>query len=370
MYCILRIAFRNFITACRAHAAFFYLSFICLISVLVSILYIQQHAYSVYKDAVSTRKETKTLYFSCKDPAAVHHIAAELSDSPSLPKAAVISVSGGQYCGLYWDRSQKEDVWHTPYGRFFTMDEMEAGAKVAILGTAYLGRLPFEEMDSIWESGIEIGGAPYKVVGNFLFQWGDADVPEEASMDEPLCAPIVVPLKAFRDSGLSASRFRCEFAAPITPEQRGLLIDFLQSCDGISSISLPQTRNSRAASTFVGASASPTVIVVLALVSCMNILLYWLRHEFERYRIYRICGAGRGQIVFLLLFQILFLITLAYLCAYGIAGMLVSLMPAGIVLPLPEILYAGIYLALLLFIGAVALIKAYPRVLRGRILDQ
>lgn len=370
MYCILRIAFRNFITACRAHAAFFYLSFICLISVLVSILYIQQHAYSVYKDAVSTRKETKTLYFSCKDPAAVHHIAAELSDSPSLPKAAVISVSGGQYCGLYWDRSQKEDVWHTPYGRFFTMDEMEAGAKVAILGTAYLGRLPFEEMDSIWESGIEIGGAPYKVVGNYLFQWGDADVPEEASMDEPLCAPIVIPLKTFRDSGLSASRFRCEFAAPITSEQRGLLIDFLQSCDGISSISLPQTRNSRAASTFVGASASPTVIVVLALVSCMNIVLYWLRHEFERYRIYRICGAGRGQIMFLLLFQILFLITLAYLCAYGIAGMLVSLMPAGIVLPLPGILYAGIYLALLLFIGAVALIKAYPRVLRGRILDQ
>lgn len=143
MYCILRIAFRNFITACRAHAAFFYLSFICLISVLVSILYIQQHAYSVYKDAVSTWKETKTLYFSCKDPAAVHHIAAELSDSPSLPKAAVISVSGGQYCGLYWDRSQKEDVWHTPYGRFFTMDEMEAGAKAAILSTGYIGQLPF-----------------------------------------------------------------------------------------------------------------------------------------------------------------------------------------------------------------------------------
>ena len=84
MYCILRIAFRNFITACRAHAAFFYLSFICLISVLVSILYIQQHAYSVYKDAVSTWKETKTLYFSCKDPAAVHHIAAELSDGRAL----------------------------------------------------------------------------------------------------------------------------------------------------------------------------------------------------------------------------------------------------------------------------------------------
>ncbi len=370
MYCILRIAFRNFITACRAHAAFFYLSFICLISVLVSILYIQQHAYSVYKDAASTWKETKTLYFSCKDPAAVHQIAAELSDSPSLPKAAVISVSGGQYCGLYWDRSQKEDVWHTPYGRFFTMDEMEAGAKVAILGTAYLGRLPFEEMDSIWESGIEIGGAPYKVVGNYYFQWGDADVPEEASMDEPLCAPIVVPLKAFRDSGLSASRFRCEFAAPITPEQRGLLANLLQRYDEIHSLSLPETSNRHTFVSYVGGMASSTLIVLMALVSFVNIVLYWLRHEFERYRIYRICGAGRGQIVFLLLFQILFLITLAYLCAYGIAGMLVSLMPAGIVLPLPGILYAGIYLALLLFIGAVVLIKAYPRVLRGRILDQ
>ena len=250
------------------------------------------------------------------------------------------------------------------------MDEMEAGAKVAILGTAYLGRLPFEEMDSIWESGIEIGGAPYKVVGNYYFQWGDADVPEEASMDEPLCAPIVIPLKAFRDSGLSASRFRCEFTAPVTAEQRALLANLLQRYDEIHSLSLPETSNRHTFVSYVGGMASSTLIVLMALVSCMNILLYWLRREFERYRIYRICGAGRGQIVFLLLFQILFLITLAYLCAYGIARMLVSLMPAGIVLPLPGIFYAGIYLALLLFIGAVALIKAYPRVLRGRILDQ
>lgn len=340
----------------------------CLISVLVSILYIQQHAYSVYKDAVSTWKETKTLYFSCKDPAAVHHIAAELSDSPSLPKAAVISVSGGQYCGLYWDRSQKEDVWHTPYGRFFTMDEMEAGAKVAILSTGYIGQLPFEEMDSLWESGIEVGGVPYKIVGNYYLE--TADVPEEVYRTEPLCAPIVIPLKTFWDGGFSASRFRCEFTAPVTAEHRALLANLLQRYDEIHSLSLPETSNRHTFVSYVGGSAPSTVIVVLALVSCMNIVLYWLRREFERYRIYRICGAGRGQIVFLLLFQILFLITLAYLCAYGIARMLVSRMPAGIVLPLPGILYAGIYLALLLFIGAVALIKAYPRVLRGRILDQ
>ena len=335
---------------------------------LVSILYIQQHAYSVYKDAVSTWKETKTLYFSCKDPAAVHHIAAELSDSPSLPKAAVISVSGGQYCGLYWDRSQKEDVWHTPYGRFFTMDEMEAGAKVAILSTGYIGQLPFEEMDSLWESGIEVGGVPYKIVGNYYLE--TADVPEEVYRTEPLCAPIVIPLKTFWDGGFSASRFRCEFTAPVTAEQRALLANLLQRYDEIHSLSLPETSNRHTFVSYVGGMASSTLIVLMALVSCMNIVLYWLRREFERYRIYRICGAGRGQIVFLLLFQILFLITLAYLCAYGIARMLVSRMPAGIVLPLPGILYAGIYLALLLFIGAVALIKAYPRVLRGRILDQ
>ena len=340
----------------------------CLISVLVSILYIQQHAYSVYKDAVSTWKETKTLYFSCKDPAAVHHIAAELSDSPSLPKAAVISVSGGQYCGLYWDRSQKEDVWHTPYGRFFTMDEMEAGAKAAILSTGYIGQLPFEEMDSLWESGIEVGGVPYKIVGNYYLE--TADVPEEVYRTEPLCAPIVIPLKTFWDGGFSASRFRCEFTAPVTAEQRALLANLLQRYDEIHSLSLPETSNRHTFVSYVGGMASSTLIVLMALVSCMNIVLYWLRREFERYRIYRICGAGRGQILFLLLFQILFLITLAYLCAYGIARMLVSLIPAGIVLPLPGILYAGIYLALLLFIGAVALIKAYPRVLRGRILDQ
>lgn len=176
---MLRVAFRNFFTACRAHAAFFFLSFFCLISAFVCLLFIQQRSYFSYKEDISIRKETTLLYFSCENPATVHQIAAELSDSPSLPKAAVISVSGGQYCGLYWDRSQREDVWYTPYGRFFTMDEMEAGAKVAILGTAYLGQLPFEEMDSIWESGMEINGAPYKVVGNYLFEWEPRTCPRK-----------------------------------------------------------------------------------------------------------------------------------------------------------------------------------------------
>lgn len=248
------------------------------------------------------------------------------------------------------------------------MDEMEAGAKAAILSTGYIGQLPFEEMDSLWESGIEVGGVPYKIVGNYYLE--TADVPEEVYRTEPLCAPIVIPLKTFWDGGFSASRFRCEFTAPVTAEQRALLANLLQRYDEIHSLSLPETSNRHTFVSYVGGMASSTLIVLMALVSCMNIVLYWLRREFERYRIYRICGAGRGQILFLLLFQILFLITLAYLCAYGIARMLVSLMPAGIVLPLPGILYAGIYLALLLFIGAVALIKAYPRVLRGRILDQ
>ena len=248
------------------------------------------------------------------------------------------------------------------------MDEMEAGAKAAILSTGYIGQLPFEEMDSLWESGIEVGGVPYKIVGNYYLE--TADVPEEVYRTEPLCAPIVIPLKTFWDGGFSASRFRCEFTAPVTAEQRALLANLLQRYDEIHSLSLPETSNRHTFVSYVGGMASSTLIVLMALVSCMNIVLYWLRREFERYRIYRICGAGRGQIVFLLLFQILFLITLAYLCAYGIARMLVSRMPAGIVLPLPGILYASIYLALLLFIGAVALIKAYPRVLRGRILDQ
>jgi len=370
MYCILRIAFRNFITACRAHVTFFLLSFFCLISAFVSLLHLQQSGYALYKESVSSRQETQLLYFSCESPAAIQQIAAEINDTPALPKAAVISVYGGQYCGLYWDRNQRENVWYTPYGRFFTMDEMEAGAKVAILGTGYIGQLPFEEMDSLWESGIEIGGVPYKVVGNYFFHWETADVPEEDSMAEPLCAPIVIPLKTFWDGGFSASRFRCEFAAPVTPEQRALLVDLLQPYDEIHSLSLPETSNRHTLVSYVGGMASSTLIVLLALVSLVSVILYWLRHEFERYRIYRICGARRGQILFLLFFQILFLITLAYLCAYGIARMLIGLMPVGFVLPLPGMLYAGIYLASLLFIGAVAVIKAYPRILRGRILDQ
>lgn len=365
---MLRIAFRNFITTCRTHVAFFLLSFFCLISVFVCLLFIQQRNYFSYKEHLSTQQSV--LYFSCENPAIVQQIAAEINDTPALPKAAVISVYGGQYCGLYWDRNQRENVWYTPYGRFFTTDEMEGGAKVAILGTGYIGQLPFEEMDSLWESGIEIGGVPYKVVGNYFFYWETADVPEEDSMAEPLCAPIVIPLKTFWDGGFSASRFRCEFAAPVTAEQRALLANLLQPHAEIRSLSLPDVGNGRAFAAYVGGSTSSTLIVLMALISLVNIILYWLKNEFERYRIYRICGARRGQILRLLLLQILFLITLAYLCAYGIARMLIGLMPAGFVLPLPGTLYAGIYLASLLFIGAVAVIKAYPRILRGRILDQ
>ena len=148
---MLRIAFRNFITTCRTHVAFFLLSFFWVAYALRMGCFIQQRNYFSYKDHLSTQQSV--LYFSCENPATVQQIAAEINDTPALPKAAVISVYGGQYCGLYWDRNQRENVWYTPYGRFFTMDEMEAGAKVAILGTGYIGQLPFEEMDSLtWET--------------------------------------------------------------------------------------------------------------------------------------------------------------------------------------------------------------------------
>ncbi len=367
---MLRIAFRNFLTACRAQAAFFLLSFSCLTSVFVCLLFIQQRGYFSYKEHISMQKETQILYFACDDSTTVAQVAAKLSNHPMLPKAAVISVYGGQYCGLYWDRNLRERVWYTPYGRFFTMDEMEEGAKSAILGTAYIGQLPPKKRDALWESGIEINGAAYEVIGNYFFEWENADVPEETLMAEPLCAPVVIPLQAFWDSGLSASRFRCEFASPFTHEQRSYITDLLQSYAGIYSITLPHTNNDSAFAVYIGSSASSALIVILALISIVNIILYWLRHEFERYRIYRICGAGRGQILFLLLLQILFLITLTYLCAYVITRMLTSIMPAGIVFPLPGTFYVGIYFALLLFISTIAIIKAYPHILRGNVLDK
>lgn len=366
---MIRIAFRNFLTACRAHAGFFLLSLFCLISAFVSLLHLQQSGYYQYKESISRRRETQILYLACEDSATIRQVVTQLSHHPELPKAAVLTVSDGQFCGLFWDRGLKPDVWYTPYGRFFSMDEMEGGAKVVLLGTAYLGQLPFEEMESIWDSGIALGGASYTVIGNHFFEWESTDIPEDVCMTEPLCAPIVLPLETFWDSGLSVTRLRCEFSDPITSEQRAILVDLFNTYPGIHSLSIPNTSNSRAFTSYLGGMASSTLIVLLALITLVNILLYWLRHEFERYRIYRICGAGRGQILRLLLLQILFLITLAYLCAYGIARVLISIMPDGFASPLPVTLYVGIYLLSLLLITAIAVAKAYPRILHRGILN-
>lgn len=364
---MLRLAFINFFRLCRLNASFTILSLVCLVCAFTSFLFIQEYGYYKYAEVVERDQETQVLYFMCSDDTTVKAVYAELDDSNVFPELSSVTISNEQYAGIDWGVSGS---WYTPYGRFFTREEVEQGAAVAILGTGYLKSLPPERLDTIWETGIEINGFHFEAIGSHYFNLAvDGTVPQEM-YETQVPAPILIPLPAFWESGLTANKMRCVFAEPLTETEITAIAELLQSYGDIYFMSLPKEGNYYAIQVFLSQVTPYTFIILLSLISIGAVVLHWLRREFVRYRIYLICGARRGQIAFLLSIAITLLVTIAFLFASFIITQVTKFAPDGVLLPLPWQFHAALYAGVLLIALLVVNLKAFPLIFRGRVLEK
>jgi hypothetical protein len=322
----------------------------------------------MYIESIEGEKVTQVLYFACDDEAIVKNLHKELVNDPMLPDMKIITVSNGNYAGIDWNIEWNEEAWYTPYGRFFSTMEMKSGMLVALLGTSFISQLTQESIDTIWEEGIDINGTLFCAIGNYFFDWANIAVPEEVYASQPMSASIVVPLKAFYDVGLSATRFRGVFSQPLTSTQIAYLYELIQPYSNINSLTMPEPYNINAVNNYINGIAPYTLIIILSLLSIVSVILYWLRREFERYKIYLICGAKRRQITFLLSLNIMFLVTAAYICAYFAIAKLSDITPDGIASSLPWQIYIAIYIGALFLTLLAVNIRAIPVVFREKIL--
>ncbi len=363
-----RLAFHNFLRLCRANGSFFVLSFFCLMCAFVSFLFIQERGYYTYTQSAEEEQAAQVLTFACDDTLAIQSIYTELASDPQLPEMKIVTVSNGEYAGVYWKTVPNEEVWYTPYGRFFSAGEMESETFVALLSTGFLGRLPQESVDTIWETGIEINGTRFQAIGNYFFDWPDGDIPDEVYETEPLSASAVIPLKAFFAVGLTAARFRCVFSQPLTSAQITHLQDLILPYGNIYALSLPETNNTDAVTSYINGIAPYTLVIFLSLLSIATVILHWLRMEFARYKIYLICGAKHGEVTYLISMNIAFLVTATYICAYFAVSVLTKMTPEGLIASLPWQFHIVMYLSSLLFTLLAVNIRAVPIVLREKLL--
>lgn len=364
---MLRLAFVNFFRLCRRNASFTILSLVCLTCAFISFLYTQEYGYCRYVEIVEREKETQTLFFKCSDETTVKDIYAELDDDGGVfPKLSSVTASNELYAGIDWSVSES---WYTPYGRFFTREEMENGAAVAILGIGYLKLLPQERLDTVWETGIEINGVHFEAIGNHYFGLNvDGTVPTETEATA-VPSPVLMPLAAFWESGLTANKMRCVFAEPLTEAQITVMAELLQSYEDVYFVSLPKEGNYYAIRIYLGQVIPYTFIILLSLISIGAVVLHWLRREFVRYGIYLICGARRGQIAFLLSVAISLLVTIAFLFASFLIAQVTGF-ASGVLLPLPWQFHAALYAGMLLIALLVVNLKASPLIFRGRMLEK
>jgi len=364
-----RQAIRNFIRLCQANKLFLTLSSLCLVCAFVSFLFLQERGYYMYKVNVEIQQETQLLYFAANDATIIENLYEKLANDPVLPKMGIVTVSDEKNAGVYWDRAWNEEVWYTPYGRFFSTEEMESGAKVALLGMSYIAQLTQGNIDAIWETGIDLIGTQFDAIGNYD-DWAANPIQEETYESEILPTSITIPLKTYFNIGLSATRFRGVFAQPLTSAQITHLDDLMQSFGNIRSFSLPKAYNANAVNSYINGIAPYALMIILSLLSIVSVILYWLRKEFARYQIYRICGAKGGQIAFFLSLNVALLVTITYAFACLAVLGLTMITPEGIVSPLPWQFHVVIYIGVLLFTLSAVNIRAIPIVFRENILPK
>lgn len=303
----------------------------------------------------------------CEDDATVLNILSELKDEAVFPKLSSITVSNEQYAGIDWGNGEK---WYTPYGRFFRYEEIKSGSHVAIIGTCYLKSLPLDSIDSIWKTGIDIDGTHFETIGSHYFRLDDNGCVPKEILDTQVPSPVIIPLMAFLDIQIPANKLRCVFADQPTEEQIIQIEKMLQQYITVKHVVLPKTGNYHAIQVYINQALPYTLVIFLSIISITNVVLHWLRREFERYRIYLICGAKRWQLVFLLSFTIAVLTLICFfaaeLCITGIN----MIVPTGTISPLPWQFLAASFSGILFILLFVVNVKASPLMFRDKILEK
>ena len=358
---MLRLAVKNFIHLCRRSCLFSILSGLCLFGAFVCFLILQEKGYYTYTVTQNQQMESQLLYLTSDDEKTIQNFYTELTNNPMLPSLGIVTISDEEYTGVYWNRIWNDDVWYTPYGRFFTTEEMEEGDYVALLGMSYIRQLPLEKIDTIWEKEIVINGIAMDTIGNYDDQI-NFPIQEETYKTQVLPTSIAIPLETFFKIGLSPTKIRVIFAEPLTNTQIKELNDLFQS---IQTISFPK-QNTIAVNGYISATVQYSLILILALLSIIHVLLYWMKMEFSRYKVYMICGAKRHEIIFLLSMNIALLITLTYIGACIAVYGLTKIIPAGIVAYLPYKSYCVIYIGSLFFSLVTVNIRAIPLVFHNK----
>jgi len=312
------------------------------------------------------RQETQTLFFTCDNLNTIPTVYSELSTDLTLPKMINATVSDNRYTGLYWDKELNNSVWFTPYGRFFSTDEMDSGSDVVILGTSYFANLSPTAIDSIWSSGINVNNRNLIATGNYYFYLGDSEADELS----PIHTAITMPIKTYFNLGLSPTKFRCVFSHSLTNSQIAHLAALISSADGVQYVSLLKPYEIEAVNSFVNAMAQYTFILIVSLLVSASVLLYWLQKEFARYKIYLICGARGRQISYFLSINIVLLVTIAFACSYLIVAAITFVSPPGVISALPWQFYPVMYLAILVFMLVVVNTRSYPLVFREKMLGE
>lgn len=351
-----------FYRLCKKNSGFTVLSIICIFSSLFSFIFVVERGYYQYVVNVDTEQDTQVLYLSSNNEQIITDVYHDIIDNPMLPSLKNATVSGDIYSGLFWD-TDKADPYYTPHGRFFNNEEMSSEAHVALLGIGYLSSVPFEIVDTIWDSGIKIKNIPFEAIGNYNLYWADSDsIPSEAYTTLPLPTPVTIPINTFFALGLKATQMRCVFSQPITEEQATYLNDLFAAYSELQELKIPKTEKisqMEMLTQFTKNIAPYVLIILLATINTANIIIYWLQMEFVRFQIYRTCGATNGNIIFFISFQVSLLIFIGYVCAYMIQNFLRKFAPNGMVVPLPASWYWLILASLLLFMLILVLIKAF-----------
>lgn len=352
-----------FLRLCKRNYKFTILSIICLLSSFFSLLFLFERGY--FQCVVDTDMEQvrQVLYFSSRNEKTIEQVYYTISADPILPKLKIATVSGNRYAGLFWNVESEKDAYYTPYGRFFNNEEISSNAHVVLIGTGYLSTLPHNDIDLIWDTGIEINNIPFTAIGSYNYNWGNGEsIPPGVFCSLPLPAAVTMPIKTFFDIGLKATRIRCVFSEPLTEEQAVHLDTFLKSFSELENLVFPQTEKSSRMNTLsqLFKNIAPfSLIVVLSILNTSNIILYWLRTQFARFQIYHICGANNGNIACLISIPVVLLVCISFTLARAMLAILHIFIPYGIIAQLPASLYSLILAVQLAFIISLNLLKSF-----------
>jgi len=291
---MLRLSLRNFGSLIIRHTLSFILIISGLLTTCFGLLFIFGREYSEFIDWNSFSAVSGIMKVSIKQDASTREVQDLLrffidDGGENFPEASCLTTT---------DNSKQlivaEYNLHEPKYWLMSGEYLDQGAKKEVLlSEGYMKGLSSDFLHEIYGKEIKIDNISFTIIGSYSCYYNY----------DNNGGGVIIPLWTYVNLGYPIQYLDIFFPDSFSSDEESYIVQKLSENRMVERIDMPDKVDAKYFSKMFSTVVKHFLLLSVSLVTLLNLLRYWLKRSWSRFRVYIICGATNNKIMFVIIFN-------------------------------------------------------------------